>query len=257
MKTSQIAAQLYTLREHCKTIDDLGKTLEKVRKIGYQAVQVSGIGADIKPEDAARLCKDNGLVICATHDAPPLIRKEPLRVVETLKTYGCKYTAYPFPREVDFSKKEDLDSLIEDLERSGAVMAEFGCELHYHNHAIEFAHVDGKPVLEVIREKTTPAHLAFELDTYWVQCGGGDPVEWCERVSGRIKLLHVKDYVWGFDAKPHFAEIGSGNLNWPRIIAAAEKAGCEWFIVEQDICPGDPFESLKKSFDFLSGLAKD
>jgi sugar phosphate isomerase/epimerase len=46
-------------------------------------------------------------------------------------------------------------------------------------------------------------------------------------------------------------EIGNGNLNWPAIIQAAEKSGCEWFIVEQDICPGDPFESIKISYDYI------
>jgi sugar phosphate isomerase/epimerase len=47
------------------------------------------------------------------------------------------------------------------------------------------------------------------------------------------------------------AEIGVGNLDWKAIIAAAEKSGCEWFIVEQDYCPGDPFDSLKTSFDYI------
>ena len=47
-------------------------------------------------------------------------------------------------------------------------------------------------------------------------------------------------------------EIGSGNLDWPRLIPAAEKSGCQWFIVEQDTCPGDPFDSLKSSFDHLT-----
>lgn len=256
MKASQIAVQLYTLRDHCQTIDDLGSTLEKVRKIGYQAVQISAIGEDIRPEDIVRLCKDNGLVICATHEKPAVIRKEPLRVVELLKIYGCQHTAYPSPQGVDFSRLADVESLIEDLERAGTMLSEFECGLHYHNHATEFVHVGGKPALEVLREKTTPSLLGFELDTYWVQYGGGDPVEWCRRMNGRLKLLHVKDYMYGFDGKPHFAEVGSGNLNWLRIIEAARNSGCEWYIVEQDICPGDPFESIKKSFDFLHGLAE-
>jgi len=46
-------------------------------------------------------------------------------------------------------------------------------------------------------------------------------------------------------------EIGHGNLNWPAIISAAERSGCEWFIVEQDVCPGDPFDSIRESFRFI------
>ena len=47
-------------------------------------------------------------------------------------------------------------------------------------------------------------------------------------------------------------EIGSGNLEWKPILEAADEAGCLWYIVEQDVCPGCPFESLKMSYDYLS-----
>jgi sugar phosphate isomerase/epimerase len=49
----------------------------------------------------------------------------------------------------------------------------------------------------------------------------------------------------------NFCEIGAGMLDFKRIIAAAESGGCEWFIVEQDRCPGDPFVSIKQSFDYI------
>lgn len=37
-----------------------------------------------------------------------------------------------------------------------------------------------------------------------------------------------------------------------RIIAAAEKGGTKWFAVEQDACPGYPFESIRQSFDYIA-----
>lgn len=37
-----IGAQLYTVREFCKTLDDFALTLKKVADIGYRTVQVSG-----------------------------------------------------------------------------------------------------------------------------------------------------------------------------------------------------------------------
>ncbi len=69
--------------------------------------------------------------------------------------------------------------------------------------------------------------------------------------KGRLPLLHMKDYMVNDENAPQFAEIGVGNLPWPQIIAAAEESGCEWFIVEQDTCPGDPFDSLQISFDYI------
>jgi sugar phosphate isomerase/epimerase len=84
-----------------------------------------------------------------------------------------------------------------------------------------------------------------------VQHGGGDPVAWCKKLKGRLPLLHMKDYTVNAANQVTFAEIGHGNLNWKKIVAAAEKSGCQWFIVEQDTCPGDPFESLRQSFDYI------
>ena len=46
-------------------------------------------------------------------------------------------------------------------------------------------------------------------------------------------------------------EIGNGNLEWKNIVAAADEAGCKWYIVEEDTCPGNPFDSLKQSYEYI------
>ena len=51
-----------------------------------------------------------------------------------------------------------------------------------------------------------------------------------------------------------YAEVGEGNLNWPGIMAAAKEAGTKWYIVEQDTCQRDPFDSLAISFRNLQGM---
>ncbi len=106
-------------------------------------------------------------------------------------------------------------------------------------------------MLDYLYAQTGPDHLVGELDTYWVQAGGGDCVEWCRKLRGRLPFIHLKDYAMARDRRPMFAEIGRGTLPFARIIAEAEQSGCQWFIIEQDTCPGDPFESLRVSFDYL------
>jgi sugar phosphate isomerase/epimerase len=252
MKISQVAVQLYTLRDYLKTPADIAQTLKKVRAIGYQAVQVSAMGP-IAEAELVRMLDSEGLTCCATHEPGKLILNETQKVIERLQKLGCRYTAYAYPEGVDFQKPEHIETLVKKLDAAGAAMAQAGQVLTYHNHAVEFVHYQGKPVLEYIYASTNPRHLQGEIDTYWVQAGGGDPVAWCRKLKGRLPLLHVKDYGygWGPDGKPYFAEIGRGNLDWPRIIAAAEASGCEWFIVEQDSCPGDPFESVAISFRYF------
>ena len=250
MKLNQVAIQLYTLRDFCKTSADYAATLQRVRKIGYPAIQISGVGP-IPAEELRAIAEGEGLIIAATHEGSGTILDEPAKVVERLNVLGCKYTAYPYPSNIDFNNPSHVENLITKLDAAGAVLREAGQVLTYHNHAHEFLRVNGRTILEEIYARTNPLHLQAEIDTYWVQVGGCNPVQWCEKLKGRLPLLHLKDYKVDHEGKPNYCEIGAGNLDFPAIIAAAEASGCQWFIVEQDACPGDPFDSIKQSLEFI------
>jgi sugar phosphate isomerase/epimerase len=255
MQRSQIALQLYTLRDHCRSRDAFVETCRRVAEIGYQAVQVSGIDRAILPErEIAAVCRDHALTICASHEAADEILARPADVVRRLRDLGCTMTAYPYPKDIDFASEAGVAKLIAQLEAAGRVLADAGMVLAYHNHQIEFRRLNGTLLLERIFAETSPQHLAAELDTYWVQFGGGDPASWCRRLTHRLPLLHLKDFRINAENQIEFAEVGSGNLNFPEIIGAAEAAGCQWFIVEQDRCPGDPFVSIAQSFQYLVSL---
>lgn len=252
MKLQQVAAQLYTVREHCQNAKQLAATARKLREIGYPAVEIAGLGP-IPDDDVARILREEGLAICATHEPPNTLLDTPEASLERVQRLGCGLAAYPWPAGIDFADAGQVGSLCERLERAGALFRQAGVTLCYHNHALEFVRWHGAAgcVLDHIFARTARRHLAAELDTYWVQFGGGDPVAWCAKLAGRLSVLHLKDYVFTPENKPVFGEVGRGSLDFPRIIAAAENSGCQWFVVEQDTCPGDPFESLRFSFEFI------
>ena len=250
MKIDQVALQLYTLRDHLKTPADIAASLKKVAAIGYQSVQASGLGP-IEESELLKILKDEGLTLCATHEDSNTIRKDPQWVVDHLRKLDCKYTAYPYPSGIDFADRAQVDSLAQDLDRAGKLLHDAGQVLTYHNHAIELLRLGETTLLQYLYDQTDAKYLQGEIDTYWIQYGGGDPVAWCESLKGRLPLLHMKDYQFTTENKPTYCEVGAGNLNWKKIIAAAEASGCEWFIVEQDTCPGDPFDSVRKSFEYI------
>ena len=250
MELAQIAAEMYTIRDQMKTPAELAAALAKLRKIGYRAVEVGGL--PVSDKEMGKMLREEGIACCGVHQDPAKLLAEPKMVVERLEALGCRYAVYPHPSGVKLEKVEDGRALAAKLNAAGKALAEAGWTLAYHNHSIEFRRLNGRLLLEVIYEETEAANLQAELDTYWVQHGGGDPVDWCRRLRGRLPLLHLKDYVIDAESKPTYAEIGLGNLNWEAILAAAEEAGCQWYIVEQDICARDPFESLKLSFDYLA-----
>lgn len=255
MKTEQIAIQLYTLRDFTETPADFAATMKRVREIGYPAVELAGT-AGLPPAEAAKIVRDTGLQICSSHESPQMIVENPQDVVDRLGEFGVTHAVYAYPAGVDFSDVSQVDGLITGLDAAGAVLRRAGMTLCYHNHALEYFRRDGRTVLEEIFARTSPEHLQAELDIHWVQAGGGDPAEACRSLAGRLPLLHVKDFTVTATGERQFAEVGHGNLIIPEILAAAEAAGCKWFIVEQDTCPTDPFECIARSLDYLKGLCE-
>ncbi|MBA3684557.1 MAG: sugar phosphate isomerase/epimerase [Planctomycetes bacterium] len=250
MQLSQVAAQCYTIRDFCKDAAAFAVSMRKVKGIGYAAVQISGVGP-IPEAEVVRIVTGEGLKICATHESGQAICDDTQQVIDRLGKLGTPYTAYPWPH-VPLETIEQVRALAKSLDRAGAVMRAAGQVLTYHNHQIEFKRIAGRTVLDILFDETDPRNLQGELDTYWVQTGGGEPTAWCAKLKNRLPLLHLKDYAIGANHAAVMAEIGSGNLDWARIVAAAEQSGCRWFIVEQDVCPGDPFASLKTSFDWIA-----
>lgn len=252
MNISQVVAQLYTVRDWLKTPKDIASSLSRIRKIGYESVQLSGLGP-IETDALKKILSDEGLSASSTHEDSNQILEDPAGVAKNLKALGCTLTAYPFPRDISFGSLKEVKDFAARLNNSGRVLHEEGITLAYHNHNIEFVRVENRPILEILYDETDPKYLQGEIDTYWVQAGGANPVEWCAKLKGRLPLLHIKDFGVNAERQGVFREIGQGNLDWPLIIRTAEESGCSWFIVEQDSnwFEDDPFKSLKMSFDYI------
>jgi sugar phosphate isomerase/epimerase len=258
MKKERIAVQLYSVRDYCNDAHEIVETLKKVRAIGYRAVELSSVGP-LPPHELAKVLDGEGLTCCSTHEDVEELLTDPESVIERLGILTCKFTVYPMPRGQDLSSTEGVKRLSKALNRSGRLFAKAGITLAYHNHNLEFHRLNGKTVFDWLMAETDAKALAAELDTYWVQAGGADPVEMLGRMKSRVPILHIKDYGVDTRGKATFEEIGQGNLDWERILAAAKRAGCRWYVVEQDSDweNADPFLSLKMSLTYLKRLFTD
>jgi sugar phosphate isomerase/epimerase len=252
MKKERIAAQMYSVRDYCNDAHEIVLTLQKVRALGFKAVEMSSVGP-LPPHELVRVLDGEGLVCSATHEDSEELLTEPEAVIERLGILGCTSAVYPYPKDQDFSTIEGVRRLSKALGRTGKRLKKAGITFSYHNHNLEFHKVNGKTVIEWILAETDPDDLDIELDTYWVQAGGGDPIAWISSLKGRLSLLHMKDFGVDAKGKATFEEIGQGTLAWDKILTAAKRAGCQWYIIEQDSDweNGDPFQSLKMSLAFL------
>ena len=254
----QIGAQLFNLRDYCQTPDDLALTLSKVAEIGFKTVQLSGVCA-YTPEWISTELAKNGLIAPLTHYNADRIADDTDAVIAEHKAFNCKYIglgAMPNFKNKGYSD-EAYRAFVARYLPAARVICHAGCKFMYHNHSFEFFRFsDGRNVIERLCEDFTPEELGITLDTYWVTDAGGDPVDWLYRLKGRINCVHFKDMMYASEEpNRRMAPIGSGNLNWPRIIEACKELGVEHVFIEQDNSYGeDPFICLKKSYDYLHSL---
>jgi len=175
MPRTQIAAQLYTLRDFTQTTEDFAQAMKRVREIGYEAVQVSGIGKDIDWADVRRICDDNGIEVAATHVSFESLRDETDRMIEQHEIIGCKYPAIGgLPNEFRGSA-EGYATFAKQANEVGRKLAAAGMAFGYHNHSFELEKYGDRTGLQIIYEESDPKYVTGEIDTYWVQHGGGDP----------------------------------------------------------------------------------
>ena len=262
----KITAQLYSVREFTSNRREFEASLAKIKAIGYDTVQfsavpaVDGDDADTSPRTARALMDDNGLECIGAHRGWSALRDETDREIEFLETLGCGFVAVPMlADEYDPYQAESYSRFVDD---SAAVIEKLKSHdilLGYHNHAHEFIRTvpGGATFYDTLIERGG-AQLLMELDVYWVAFAGVNPASIFGRIHGRATYIHVKDMEvlppeGGRRAAPFYAAVGEGNLDWDSIIPAAQAAGTEYWIVEQDAARRDIFDCMRSSYEFLAG----
>jgi len=245
---AKIAAQMFTLREHCKTPAEIAASCARVKKMGYDGVQLSGMGP-IDNMEMKRILDGEGLLCAATHISLEEMEGSPEAVIERQLLWGCRLVAIG-----GYFVKEPWHRCVweEFVTRYNALSRRYagsGVIIGYHNHHQEFLLADGvRPMDYLISHLDSDVWM--EIDTHWVARGGADPAAYIEKVAHRIPLVHFKDIQLKQDkASYEMCEIGDGALNWPRIIQACRYAGVQWYAVERDSGEMDPFDSLQRSID--------
>ncbi len=245
-----IAVELYTLRDHLRNAEAIAAALRRVREIGYQGVELAGLGP-IEPAHLARLLRDTGLAASSAHVGWERLRDETDAVLEDCATWACDHVAVPSPPP-GYRDAAGYARFGAEAAGLAAKLGAAGVRLSYHNHSFELERFGSESGLEILLRAGGPA-LGAQLDTYWIQHGGGSPAGWIRRLRGRVPTVHLKDMVI-VDGEPAMAEIGEGNLDWAELLLACREAGAEVLVVEQDVCRRDPFESLAISRRNLAAL---
>lgn len=253
MSMPTVGAELYTVRDFVKDIRGVRESLKKVKDIGYSAVEIAGFGP-VDMYEVARICKDLQLDVGSTHTGWERFKNELDEVIDEHKALECKHPAIGgLPQE--YYCEDGVKKFIDELKPIAEKLNDEGMDFSYHNHNHELAKYGDRTWLAALYEEAPADLLKAEIDTYWIQAGGGDPAWWLKKCAGREPVIHLKDMRVVPHREIRMAEVGEGNLNWEAILAACEEGGVEYAMVEQDDCYGrDPFESLAISYRNLKEM---
>ncbi len=243
----KIGAQLYTVRDHCKTLDSLSLSLKKIAEMGYRYVQLSGT-CDYDAAWMQELMRSLGLICVLTHTPAARLTGDIGKVIADHDAMNCRCVGLGMAKLDPENLKGSYEGFLDTYRPVIKALSDAGHYFMYHNHDQEFRLLEGQPLLYRMAEDLPESQFGFTVDTYWVQRGGEDPARCLERLAGRIPCIHLKDYAFG----AVMSVVGEGNINFPRIFKKAEQGGTQFMLVEQDDCGGeDPFECLKRSLAYL------
>lgn len=239
-----IALQLYSVRDALAR--NFRTTITRVAEMGYVGVETAGFPGTTS-EEASDLFADLGLEICSMHTQLPIGKQKNL-VIELAEELEVTRVISSTGRD-SFASLDSVKELCDRWNQAHEIAVEFDLELGLHNHWWEFSQVEGRCGFDLLIEMLDPG-IFFQVDTYWVNTGGGDSVDVVERLGERAPLLHLKD--GPCDPQADMTAVGDGKMDFPPIIAASQ-ATAEWLIVELDRCATDMMTAVEKSYRYLVG----
>ncbi len=278
---ASLGVQMMMLRQKVAS-EGMWPTLQRVKELGYDSVEVSQIPMSPQNTDALeRGVHELGVEVGALSVAlrPGRMPIDTLaddydKIVADCRRLGTRFVRIgmmPFEAMVSRQATEDWAGQCQPYAQR---LAADGITLCYHNHHVDLARFGQEKIFDIVRRVAPTMH--FEVDLHWVQRGGMAPLDMLAEYAGVCRIIHVKDFrvvplpqeaidrfaagdqEGGFQAFlsiAQFAEVGAGNMNWPALLPAAVEAGAEFFFVEQDEMYGrDPYDCLADSRAYLRSI---
>lgn len=243
-----IGLQVYSIREEAEA--DFVKTMQEVKDMGYDGVELAGLYGH-KPEEIRDWLKEIGLVPISAHVPYAELRDDLQGTVAAYAVIGCKYIAIPFLGEEERYGSKAFDQVLAYISVIAEECKKYNIILMYHNHEFEFQKTEeGEYVLDFMYRTLSEDVLQTEIDTCWVKAAGVDPISYIKKYENRCPVVHLKDFT---GKKPvEFTAVGQGIQDIAGILEASGESGARWVIVEQDShTVHTPMEDAKLSIEYL------
>lgn len=249
--------QLYSLRGIAT--QNPPKALKQTADFGFKLVETAGT-YNLPPDKFKALLAEHGLKPISGHFPYDRWKNEPEKVLAEAKAIGLQYAGCAWiSHKPPFNEAAARDA-IAVFNRAGELGAKQGIKVFYHAHGYEFhPHGDGT-LMDLLIKETNPKHVAFELDVLWVVFPGHDPVKWLTKYPGRWELMHLKDLKQGVKTGDlsgktdvtNDVPLGTGQMNWPAILKAAQASGVKYYFIEDE--SPTVVEQIPQTLKYLGGV---
>jgi sugar phosphate isomerase/epimerase len=258
--TAQLGIAPYTFRKSFP--NGVSATLDTIKLMGFTEIEGGG-GRGMSPEEYKKLCDDRGLSIPSFGAGYEQLARGGASVdsiVSRARIFGAKFVMCSWiPHKTGSFNFDNAKRAVEDFNAAGKVLKENGITLCYHAHGYEFQPYEGGTLLDYIFKNTNPEYVSFEMDVFWIQFGGGDPVGLLKKYGNRWKLIHLKDMkpgtkkdLTGLTGGESNVPLGEGELDIPGIIKEANKIGIKHFFIEDE--SDNVITQVPKSIKYLKSL---
>jgi sugar phosphate isomerase/epimerase len=232
--------QLYSLRSQAQ-LRGIPWVLDQVKAWGITEVEIAGMG-NFSPAEMKAEVDKRGLKAISSHFPFKRLKEDVAGVVKDAKALGLKYAGCAWIDHKEAFDEAECRDAIATFNKVGEALAKEGITFFYHPHGFEFEkHGDGT-LLDLLFAETKPEFVSYQMDVLWVVFPGQDPVKLLEKYGSRWKLMHLKDLKKGvatgsLSGKTDLTNdvpLGTGQTDWPAVLAAAKKAGVQHYFIEDE-----------------------
>jgi len=239
--------QLYTLRD--VITEDPEATLRQIADFGYNKIESydgpMGMWWGMGNTGYKNLLDELGMTAISSHAN---VFEEFERKANEAAEIGMTFIVCPWvgPQE----SMDDFREIAGQFNEMGEIANDLGLRFAYHNHAYSFEELEGELPQDVMMENTDPELVEYQMDIYWVVAAGHDPAEWMQKYPGRFTTCHVKDLAPGDE--PESTVLGTGSIDFTKLLPVAAEYGMEEFIVEQEVYTGTtPIDAIRDNATYM------
>ncbi len=249
-----IGLQLYSLRGMVQQ-EGIQATLDLVAEMGYKNLETAGYGDEkiygLTPGDFMKRVEDLGMKVTSAHLGQAYTKGEEEKVMDWWKMAtqahqdaGMSYMIMPWMPVGEKSELDELKRYCDYFNQVGEITSDANINFGFHNHAGEFKKIGDHVIFDYMLANTDPKKVCFQLDVYWCQVGGANPVEYLKNYKDQILITHIKDE----------KEIGaSGTMDFEAIFNQMYKNKIkDWYVEVERYTNNDPKASVQESFSYLN-----